>query len=374
MKYYIITGERSGDMHVANLISHIKELDPEAEFRGVGGNFAEEAGMKIFKSYSKINFMGFWEVFRNLGVILKSMKKVKADVLSFKPDVLLLIDFGGFNMRMARFAKENGLRVHYYISPKIWAWNSSRALKIKQTVDRMFVILPFEKAFYKRFDFEVDYVGNPVLDSIVKFQPDPMFRQKHGLDERPIIAILPGSRQMEVRHILHTMLSVTPAFPHCQFVIAAVDNQPEKYYDYFRRNGRIAVVVGGTYNLLYEAEAALVASGTATLETALFKVPQVVCYAASPVSYWIARSVIQVKYISLVNLILDKPSVRELIQGDFNPVDTRLQLQKILEDKATREQLESDYQELSEILGRPGASEKTAKLMVEDLINHQKRK
>jgi len=367
MKYYIITGERSGDLHASHVLNHIKELDSEAEFRGVGGSYSESAGMQIFKNYSKINFMGFWEVFRNLRALFKSMKKVKSDLLAFKPDVLFLVDFAGFNMRMARFAKENGIRVHYYISPKIWAWNSSRALKIKEIVDRMFVILPFEKEFYKRYQFDVDYVGNPVLDSIVKFSPDPAFRKKHRLDDRPIIAILPGSRQMEVRHILHTMLSVTPAFPHCQFVIAAVDNQPEKYYDYFRRNGLISIVVGETYNLLFEAEAALVASGTATLETALFKVPQVVCYAASPASYWIARSVINVKYISLVNLILNKPAVKELIQGDFNPVDTRLQLQKILEDKDARQQLINDYETLSDILGFAGASEKTAQLMVEDL-------
>jgi lipid-A-disaccharide synthase len=338
----------------------------------VGGSYAESAGMVIFKNYAKINYMGFWEVFRHMRSILKSMKKVKADLLSYKPDVLLLVDFAGFNMRMARFAKLHGIRVHFYISPKVWAWNSKRALKIKAAVDRMFVILPFEKDFYHKYNYEVDYVGNPVLDSIVKFNPDPGFRQKHGLDDRPIIAILPGSRQMEVRHILHTMLSVTPAFPDYQFVIAAVDNQPEKYYEYFRRNGRISIVVGETYNLLYEAEAALVASGTATLETALFKVPQVVCYAASPASYWIARSVINVKYISLVNLILDKPAVKELIQSDFNPVDTRLELQRILEDEVARAEILSDYQELSSKLGLPGASEKTAQLIYEDLKLRQK--
>lgn len=367
MKYYIITGERSGDLHVSHVINYLKELDHEANFRGVGGGYAESAGMVLFKDYAKINYMGFWEVFRNMRTILKSMKKVKADLLSYRPDVLLLVDFAGFNMRMARFAKQHDIRVHFYISPKVWAWNSKRALKIKATVDRMFVILPFEKDFYQKYNYEVDYVGNPVLDSIVKFKPDPDFRKKHGLDERPIIAILPGSRQMEVRHSLHTMLSVTPAFPHCQFVIAAVDNQPEKYYEYFRRNGRISIVVGETYNLLYEAEAALVASGTATLETALFKVPQVVCYAASPASYWIARSVINVKYISLVNLILNKPAVKELIQSDFNPVDTRLELLRILEDDAARTEILADYEELSSKLGLPGASEKTARLIFEDL-------
>jgi lipid-A-disaccharide synthase len=367
MKYYVITGERSGDLHVSHVINHLKDLDPEAQFRGVGGGYAAEEGMTLFKDYAKINYMGFWEVFRNMRSILKSMKKVKADLLAYQPDVLLLVDFAGFNMRMARFAKEHGIRVHYYISPKIWAWNSKRALKIKEIVDRMFVVLPFEKEFYKKYNFDVDYVGNPVLDSIVKFQPNPAFRQKHGLDDRPIIAILPGSRQMEVRNILHTMLSVTPAFPHCQFVIAAVDNQPEKYYDYFRRNGLITIVIGETYNLLFEAEAALVASGTATLETALFKVPQVVCYAASPTSYWIARSVINVKYISLVNLILNKPAVKELIQGDFNPVDTRLQLQRIVEDEKARAEMLADYEDLIEKLGNPGASKKTAQLIFEDL-------
>lgn len=363
MKYFLIAGERSGDMHASKLISGLKTHDPNASFYGMGGEMMEAAGAKLEIIYGDLAFMGFWEVLTNYSTIKKAFKRLEKAILTIKPDVVILIDYGGFNMRMAKFAKKHNLKVFYYISPKIWAWNTGRARKIKELVDRMFVILPFEKEFYKQFDYEVDYVGNPVLDEIANFRANPDFKEEHRLDERPIIAVLPGSRKDEIEATLYRMLSVLPAFPDYQFVVAAVSNQPDEYYKHFTRNGRVTIVYNQTYDLLHNAFAALVTSGTATLETALFKVPQVVCYSVSTPTYWIAKALIKVPYVSLVNLIAGAEIVKELLQDDFIPAHIREELKRITEDAEHRAKVLKDYEDLDQKMGFPGASLKTADLM-----------
>jgi lipid-A-disaccharide synthase len=363
MKYYIIAGERSGDLHASNLIKSLKKEDAEAQVRCWGGEYSQEAGGELVKHYNELAFMGFIEVLSNLNAIKKALKFCKEDILAWKPDVVILVDYAGFNMRIAKFAKEQGFKVFYYISPKVWAWNQSRANKIKQYVDRMFVIMPFEKDFYKKFGYNVDFVGNPVSDAIAQYKPNSDFRKQHNLDDRPIIAILPGSRKQEVERMLYYMVSILPPFMDHQFVVAAVPNLPKQYYEMFRRNGLVNIVYDQTYDLLANAKAALVTSGTATLETALFEVPQVVCYKGSFVTYLIVRAMIKVKYISLVNLILDRPLVKELIQDEFTPSNIMVELDKVLKDPGHRQQVLDGYKELKGILGTDGASEKAAKLM-----------
>jgi lipid-A-disaccharide synthase len=363
MKYYIIAGERSGDLHASNLIKSLKKEDPNAHIRCWGGELSQAAGGELVMHYEKLAFMGFLEVLTNLTTIRKALKFCEQDILAYKPDVVILVDYAGFNLRMAAFTKAHGIKTYYYISPKIWAWNQSRANKIKRLIDKMFVILPFEKEFYKKFDYEVDYVGNPVCDSVAEFKPNPDFRKQNGLDDRPIIAVLPGSRKQEIEQMLHYMVSIVPGFGNYQFVVAAVPNLPKKYYEQFRRN-IVTVVYDQTYDLLSQAKAALVTSGTATLETAMFGVPQVVCYKGNFITYVIARSLIKVKYISLVNLIADKEVVKELIQDDFTPSNLMTELRGLLEDKSLIDKQLHEYQKLKNILGEAGASEKTAKLMV----------
>jgi lipid-A-disaccharide synthase len=364
MQYFIIAGERSGDLHGANLYRHLKQMDPQAQARGIGGNFMEEAGVQLLKNYEDLALIGFWEILDKLGSIRKALKEVKASLIQSKPDVVILIDYAGFNLRVARFAKELGIKVFYYISPKIWAWNTGRAHKIKALVDRMFVILPFEKEFYQQFGYEVDYVGNPVLDAISEFQPNPHFLKDNNLDERPIIAILPGSRANEIESTLFRMLSILPAFPEHQFVVAGVNNFSSKYYDQFRRNGMVNIVYEQTYDLLRHAEMAIVTSGTATLETALLKVPQVVVYRVNFLSYFLGKLLIKVKFISLVNLIAAKKVVAELIQGDFIPANIRTELSKIQLGEPGRVDILKGYEEVGEKIGKPGASETAARLMV----------
>lgn len=364
MKYYIIAGERSGDLHGANLYKALKRHDPEAVGMGIGGDYLKEAGVRLSKNYEELALIGFLEVIEKLGVIRAALKQVKKELEEQKPDVLILIDYAGFNMRVAKFAKTIGIKIFYYISPKIWAWNQSRAFKIKRLVDRMFVILPFEKEFYKRFDYEVDYVGNPVLDAIQDFSPNLSFISDNKLDDKPMIAVLPGSRKNEIESTLFRMLSILPAFPDHQFVVAAVGNHPAKYYEQFRRNGRVQIVMDQTYDLLHRAEIALVASGTATLETALFRVPQVVCYRVNALSYFIAKQLIKVKFISLVNLIADRKVVTELIQDDFTPANVRDEMHKIEMGAPGRLEIMQGYDEVKEKIGDAGASERAAELMV----------
>jgi len=365
MKYYLVAGEASGDLHGANLMKAILQEDPEAEFRYFGGDKMKAVGGTLVKHYADMAFMGFTEVILNLRTILRNMKSCKADILDYQPDVLVLIDFPGFNLKIADFAKQQGLKVCYYISPKVWAWNQKRVLKIKKVVDKMFCILPFEVDFYKEWGMKVDYVGNPLLDEIAQFSPDEAFLTKHHL-EKDIIALLPGSRKQEIERLLPDMLSVTQNFSEYQFVVAAAPSFNEAYYQQFIQTNNVTLVFGQTYNLLHVAKAAIVASGTATLETALFHVPQVVVYRGGTISVAIARALVKIRFISLVNLIMDKAVVTELIQQDCNTLNITATLNNILKGPE-RENMLKDYHMLSEKMGTAGASERTAKLIVEFL-------
>ena len=365
MKYYLIAGERSGDLHGANLLKGIKENDPDAQFRGWGGDMMRDEGLDLVTHYKDTAFMGFLEVALNLHKISGFLKKCKKDILSYQPDVIILIDYPGFNLRIAAFAKENGLKVFYYISPKVWAWNQKRAWKIKQNVDRMFVIFPFEIDFYKRYDYRVDYVGNPLMDAIEAFKPDPDFKKKNNLDtDKPVIALLPGSRRQEIIGMLDLMLTVQPDFPNHQFVIAGVKNLPSSLYEKYLSGGKAHIVYEATYDLLSVSEAALVTSGTATLETALLNIPEVVCYKTSAFSYAVARKLIRVPFISLVNLIMDKEVVRELIQNDLTSDNLVQELSSILPGGEKRLIQLQNYQNLQQLVGGAGASERAGSLMV----------
>lgn len=371
MKYYLIAGEASGDLHASNLMKELKKKDESAQFQFWGGDqMAQVAGPPV-KHIKDLAFMGFLEVVLNLNTILKNISFCKKDIANFQPDVLILIDYPGFNLRIAKWAKENNIKVFYYISPQIWAWNQGRGHKIKKVVDEMFVILPFEKEFYNRFDFDVHFVGHPLLDAIEQYRERQTsleeFTKENDLPAKPIIALLPGSRKQEIKEMLPVYLSVQKEFPDYQFIIAGAPSQTEEYYREFTKEDSIKVLHGKTYDLLLYSSAALVSSGTATLETALFKVPEVVCYKGGKVSYYIARMLVKVKYISLVNLIMDREIVRELIQGDFNRKEVTKELKKVLETGPRRDQLLMDYQVLEQKLGGVGASEITASLMLKTL-------
>lgn len=362
MRYYLVAGEASGDLHGANLMKALKVQDPNAEFRFYGGDKMKAESGVLKKHYAEMAFMGFTEVLLNLRTILKNMKACKADVLEYHPDTLILIDFPGFNLKIAEFAKENGIRVCYYISPKVWAWNQKRVLKIKRIVDKLFCILPFEVDFYKGWGMEVDYVGNPLLDAIAQFTPDPSFKKTYGLNDK-IIALLPGSRKQEIERLLPDMLSVTGRFSDYQFVVAAAPNFDEGYYKQFISSENVTLVFERTYDLLNVATAAIVASGTATLETALFHIPQVVVYRGGAISVAIARMLVKIRFISLVNLIMDRKVVTELIQEDCNTQNISDELGIILSGEG-RQKMLVDYEELSSKMGTAGASERTAKLII----------
>lgn len=368
MKYFLIAGERSGDLHGANLINQLKKQDAHADFQGIGGDKMADAGMLLHTHYEQMAFMGFWEVFKNLPSILGNMRRTKAEVKAYKPDVLILIDYAGFNLRMAAWAKKQGIRVFYYISPKVWAWNQKRALKIKQNVDRMFVILPFEKDFFARYEYAVDYVGNPLLDAVRDFQPDADFRKKHVLPENePLVALVPGSRRQEIAGMLPVMLETAAKLPEQQFVVAGIRSADQQLYEQLKGHKNVSIVFDQTYELLAEASAALVTSGTATLETALFEVPQVVCYRTSGISYAIAKRLIRVPYISMVNLIADKEVVPELIQNELHEQRLTAELNAILPGGDKREEQLKQYRRLKELMGDLQPSEAAARLMYEDL-------
>lgn len=363
MKYYLIAGEASGDLHGANLMKALKIEDANAEFRYFGGDKMQAEGGELVKHYADMAFMGFTEVLLNLRTIFKNLKACKADLLAYQPDVLVLIDFPGFNLKIAEFAKEHGIKVCYYISPKVWAWNQKRVLKIKKIVDHMFCILPFEVAFYKEWGMEVDYVGNPLLDEISSFTPNTKFRTQNQLTDQPIIALLPGSRKQEIERLLPVMLSVMNKFDGYQFVIAAAPTFTAEYYQQFTGENNALLVFNQTYDLLHHAHAAIVASGTATLETALFNVPQVVVYKGGAVSIAIARLLVKIKFISLVNLIVDRKIVTELIQEDCSKEKITTALGAIIVGHGRTKML-ADYESLHQLMGEAGASEKTAKLIV----------
>lgn len=360
MKYYIIAGEASGDLHASNLMKELKRLDNNVNFRCWGGDLMQAQGAELVKHYRDLAFMGFTEVLINLRTILKNIDFCKTDITAYKPDVLILVDYPGFNLRIAEYAKAQNIKVFYYISPQIWAWKQSRIHKIKKIVDKMFVILPFEKDFYSKFDYKVDFVGHPLLDAIANFKSEEA--QLNLPNNKPIIALLPGSRKQEINTMLPLMLSVKKDYPEYQFVIAGAPSQNKEFYNTFLQNDDTSIIFGQTYQLLQQSHAALVTSGTATLETALFGVPEVVCYKGGKISYLIARQLIKVKYISLVNLIMDKEIVKELIQDELNEKNLKIELNKLLNETDRREMIQN-FQLLKEKLGGSGASEKTAQLI-----------
>ncbi|MGM9475080.1 lipid-A-disaccharide synthase [Pedobacter sp. GSP4] len=362
MKYYLVAGEASGDLHGANLMKALKAEDSAAVFRYFGGDKMAAEGGELVKHYADMAFMGFTEVVLNLRTIFRNLKACKEDILNWKPDVLILIDFPGFNLKIAEFAKAHGIKVCYYISPKVWAWNQKRVLKIKKVVDHMFCILPFEVDFYRTWGMHVDYVGNPLLDEIAQFIPDTAFRQKNQLGNQKIIALLPGSRKQEIERLLPVMLSVVENHADYLFAIAAAPTFTAEYYQQFIGNKNVVLLFNNTYNLLHHAHAAIVASGTATLETALFRVPQVVVYKGGALSIAIARILVKIKFISLVNLIVDQKIVTELIQEDCNPQTVDQELSLILEGTGRSEML-NHYEALLARMGKPGASAKTAVLI-----------
>jgi lipid-A-disaccharide synthase len=369
MKYYIIAGEASGDLHGSNLMKALYEEDPNADIRFWGGDLMQNVGGTLVKHYRELAFMGFVEVIFNLKTILNNIKICKNDITEFNPDVIIYIDYPGFNMRIAKWAKKSGYKNHYYISPQIWAWKENRITAIKHDIDKMYVILPFEKEFYEvKHQFPVAFVGHPLIDAIHNQSgiDANTFRTENHLSEKPIIAILPGSRKQEISKMLSVMLSVVKDFPDYQFVIAGAPSQEFSFYQQFISSENIKFISNKTYALLRNSTAALVTSGTATLETALFKVPEVVCYKGSWASYQIAKRIITLKYISLVNLIMDREVVTELIQDDCSTKRIREELTKILEPNYRKTLLEN-YDLLEEKLGGIGASKKTAQLIVETI-------
>jgi lipid-A-disaccharide synthase len=371
MKYYIIAGEASGDLHASNLMRELKAIDANAKFRCWGGDLMKSQGGELVKHYKELAFMGFTEVLLNIRTIFKNINFCKKDISEFKPDVIILVDYPGFNLRIAGFAKEKGFKVFYYISPQVWAWKQSRVHKIKRIVDRMFVILPFEEDFYKKFNYKVDFVGHPLLDAVdSQSKSGPSFNEfveKNNLEEKSIVALLPGSRMQEISTMLPLMLSIKKSFPDHQFVIAAAPSVPLSFYENLMKGSDAKVIFNQTYELLRHAEAAMVTSGTATLETSLFNVPEVVCYKGSAISFFIARKLVKVKYISLVNLIMDKEIVKELIQSELNEINLKNELEKLLHDKVYRETMLENFSVLRSKLGGIGASAKTARLMIDYL-------
>ncbi|MDQ0783318.1 lipid-A-disaccharide synthase [Chryseobacterium sp. W4I1] len=365
MKYYIIAGEASGDLHGSNLMKALLQKDPQADIRFWGGDLMKAQGGTLVKHYRDLAFMGFLEVAMNLRTILNNIKFCKEDIRNNKPDVLILIDYPGFNLRIARFAKELGIKVVYYISPQLWAWKEGRVEIIKKYVDEMMVILPFEEDFYKKHGVHSHFVGHPLLDAISSLKELSIeeFKKENGLNEKEIIALLPGSRKQEVEKMLEIMLSVRPHFKNYQFVIAGAPSLPKDFYQKYV-DDNVHFVSNRTYDLLRCSKAALVTSGTATLETALLNIPEVVCYRGSKISYAIAKRLVKnINYISLVNLIMDREVVTELIQTDLNTKNLVEELHKIIEGEKRNQMLE-DYRLLREKLGGKGASEKAAEVIL----------
>lgn len=363
-KIYIISGERSGDLHASNLVLAMSKFLPDLEFRGMGGNYSKKAGVNLAVDYADVALMGFLEVVLGFRKVLHYLSLVKKDLLNYRPDALILVDYGGFNMKIAAFAKKNGIPVHYYIPPKVWAWNQKRAYKLKEVTDTVYSILPFEPEFFKRYGMEVNYVGNPLLDEINKFKSHDFFFQKNELSYQPIIALLPGSRKQEIAMMMKRMMTLVNVFPNAQFVIAGVDSLPSQVYEPAIKAG-IRVVIDQTYDLLSHATAAVVTSGTATLETALFRVPQIVVYRTSSISYQIAKRLIRVPFISLPNLIAGKAVVKELIQDDFSVDNLKIELNRIFTNMVYRGEMMQGYDLIRKKIGEASASEKTARLILE---------
>lgn len=371
MKYFIIAGEQSGDLHGSNLIRGLRESDPKTDIVCWGGDLMEAAGAKLLMHYSKTAFMGFLAVIKNLGTISKNLELCKKHITEYNPDVIIFIDYPGFNLRIAEFAKKAGYRTFYYISPKFWAWNEGRVEKVKKYIDKMFIIFPFETNFYRIHGIETEYMGNPLVDEISRrtalFPPEDEMRRSMGLDERPVIALLAGSRKHEIEYVLPLMVKAMHHFPEHQFVLAGVKNITEEFYSQFTGNSGLLLIKEKTYEILHLAEAALVTSGTATLEAALHGTPQVVCYKGDIISMLIGWMVIKVKHISLVNLIMNAQVVTELVQYDLTEDNIVKELRAILPGGDKREKMLSQYDELKDVLGPAGASARIASEMVREL-------
>jgi lipid-A-disaccharide synthase len=371
LKLYLIAGEASGDLHAANLMKALRKEDETIEFRFWGGDLMEKEGGKPVKHIRDLAFMGFIEVVMNLKTILSNIRFCKTDIEVYQPDALVLIDYPGFNLRIAEWAKSKGIKVYYYISPQVWAWKQNRVFKIKKSVDHLFAILPFEKAFFKKFDYDVEYVGHPLLDAIEQFRATEIdstsFRETNNLDQRPIIAVLPGSRKQEIRVKLPLMLDALESFDNYQIVIAGAPALDPDFYSPFISNNRIRIIHGETYNILNAAEIGVVTSGTATLETALFQVPEVVCYKGSSISYAIAKRLIKIKFISLVNLILDREVVKELIQHECTASNIRREIETIVIGGSKREKMLAEFSTLKKTLGEGGASRQVAQSILKTI-------
>lgn len=368
MRYYLIAGEASGDLHGSNLMKEIRKKDPLAQFRFWGGDKMQEQGGEMVKHIRDLAFMGFTEVLANLKTILNNISFCEKDIQLFQPDVVILIDYPGFNLRIAKKIKPKGVKVFYYISPQVWAWKQSRVHTIKKVVDKMFVILPFEKDFYKKFDFEVDYVGHPLLDAIQfkTMEEKKRLKKEWNLEGKKVVALLPGSRKQEISKMLPEMLKMRNHFSDIHFLVAGAPAIDEDFYKPFiQKDTRI--IFKRTYDILSVADAALVTSGTATLETALFGVPEVVCYRGGKISYHIARKLIKVKYISLVNLIMDSAVIKELIQDDLNEQNLAAELNNLLNNESYKQAMITRFDDLRILLGGGGASEVTANLMLKTL-------
>ncbi|MCP4121046.1 MAG: lipid-A-disaccharide synthase [Bacteroidetes bacterium] len=365
MRFYIIAGERSGDLHGSNLVKELSARYELADFRGVGGKRMQKENVVIAKPSSELSFMGFWEVIKHLRKIAGVFRFIKKDIRQFRPDVLILIDFPGFNLRLAKWARKKGFKVVYYITPQVWAWKSDRVYKLDKRTDKMITILPFEQQFFKNYNIGVESVSHPIaveIEAQKALPPDP---QTEAISSKPIIALLPGSRKQEIRHILPTMSAVAKFFPDYQFVVAGVSEIKRDYYEKFISTDWVKIVYDKTYDLLKMSRAALVTSGTATLETALFNVPQVVCYKGNKFSYWMARRMVEIDFISLVNLVLKKQLVTELIQDDLTDTNFKDELEKILPDGRKREEMLNGYLEMTKKLGTGSGSEQAAEIIFE---------
>ena len=372
MKLYIIAGEASGDLHGSNLIKALREQQADLEIRSWGGDLMQKQGAHLVKHYRDLAFMGFYEVLLNLRTILGNIQFCKEDIAAYQPDALILIDYPGFNLRIAKWAHERGIPVLYYIAPQVWAWKENRIHAMKKHIKHLFVVLPFEKVYFEQRHMPVTFVGHPLLDQVShSTETKAEFQQRNSLSNKPIIALLPGSRKQEIKTMLPIMLEMTTHFPQYQFLVAGAPSHNESFYRSIARDNAMTVLFGQTSEILRHADAGLITSGTATLEAGIYKVPQVVCYKGSSISYAIAKRLVKIKYISLVNLILDKPAVVELIQNDLNEQRLKSELASLLNAGDRRNEIQRNYEQLHSLLGGPGASKRTAIAMLKILESHK---